>query len=348
MPRCTFCNAEIPAAGSHCPACGQAQSSTTVSTPPAAGEATAATPARQPEPTNSRLAIHPTQIIAGICVLAAIAWIAFSPEPGSWLLLLGPLVIACAWPISRNARFTAWADCQETRFQSGLARQQGKTGKVARYFFRPLYGGCVWIWNKAAVVPDPHLRAGVRAASILYFAAAMLFIGLTVGYIILALIIGIAILAFAAWAYSIASGEKRPQSHYEEDAPPLALRPDRSRRGTDWLGNPKTILKKDGRKVGEVRPATDFFGNPKEVVYDRNGQKVGERRPATDLLGDPKTVEYDDSGQKMGESRPGTDWLGAPVERHYDESGTKVGESRQGTDLLGNPVVKHEWEDDKG
>lgn len=283
--------------------------------------------------------------MAGVWVAASIAWIVFSPAPVFWFLLLAPSLIACIWPLSRNAGLTAWVAGQEGKLQARLARTEMKTGKMATYFFKPLYRGCLWIWRKAGSVQDPDVRAGVRVGSLLYFVSAMLLIGIAVGYIVVGVVVALIVIGFMLWlASAVLSGERREEKSGGWTS--SALRGVRSKPTTDWLGNPKTnVYADDGTKIGEVRPTTDFFGKSKSNVYNNAGEKIGEQRPGTDIFGNSKTNVYDNAGNKTGESRVTTDWLGNEVEKHYNNKGDKVGESRPGTDFLGNPVVKHEWED---
>lgn len=340
MPYCKFCGVQI-AAGTQCVSCASPKQ-VTASTQPPAG-AVAKTPAARD--TARKRSVHTSQIVSGVWVAASVVWIIFSPAPVFWFLLLSPSLIACIWPLSKNARLSAWIAGQEGKLQERLARAETKTGKIATYFFKPLYRGCLWIWRKAGSVQDPDVRAGIRVGSLLYFVSAMLLIGITVGYILVAVVVAIMVIGFILWltlaVLSSEQSEKRSGGLASS-----ALRGVRSKPTTDWLGNPKTnVYADDGTKIAEVRPATDIFGNPKENVYNNAGEKIGEQRPTTDIFGNSRTNVYDSAGNKTGESHATTDWLGNRVEKHYNNKGDKVGESRPGTDFLGNPVVKHEWED---
>ena len=372
MPYCKTCGTPIPS-GTQCSPCAQPQASaattkataspttlpSAASTPGVIGTtatAAAAAPATTPSiPIPARAttsgkfpALDAVRIGAGIFALAAIVWIVFSRDPASWSLLLGPAVIACVWPLAGNDGMTTWAEKLEGWLKAKRAKAGASDGKLAKFFFRPLYGGSAWIWDKGAGIGNSHLRAGVRVGALLYFGSIMLFLGLMVGYIVLAVVLAFLFLMLALWLFSVANGgpdNEGPLPRRRGGYPPRARE---SRPTTDFFGNPKTdVYDKSDKKVGEMRPTTDFFGNPKVDVYDNTGKKVGEQRPTTDFFGSPKTDVYASDGSKIGESRPTTDFFGNPVEKHYDQAGNKVGESRPTTDIFGNPVVKHEWEEKK-
>src|ERR1700724_3368565 len=209
MPYCKFCGVQI-AAGIQCGSCASPKQ-VTASTQSPSGQASAATAAARD--TSSKRSVHTCQVVSGVCAAASIAWIVFSPTPVFWFLLLSPSLIACIWPLSRNAGLTAWVAGQEGKLQARLARTETKTGKIATYFFRPLYRGCLWIWKKAGSVQDPDVRAGIRVGSLLYFVSAMLLIGITVGYIVVGVVVAIMVIGFMLWlASAVLSGERRKES----------------------------------------------------------------------------------------------------------------------------------------
>jgi hypothetical protein len=286
------------------------------------------------------------RIGSGVFMLAAIVWIVFSPNPALWLLLLGPAIVACIWPLCMHVGMTGWAEKLEDWIKQKKAKAGASNGKLAKFFFRPLYSGSLWIWEKAGSVGNSHLRAGVRVGSLLYFGSIMLLIGLTVGYIVIGIVVGLIIIALTLWIFSAILSAK--SGEHRRRIPTLPLRAAKSRLTTDFFGNPKTdVYDNNGKQVGELRPTTDFLGNPKVDVYDSTGKKIGEQRPTADFLGRPKTDVYSNNGSTVGESRPTTDLLGNPIEKHYDHEGNKVGESRPTTDFFRNPEVKHDWEDEK-
>jgi len=332
MAYCSNCGSEIASDAAACAKCQTEQTSipSTISA-------------------ESQARFPPSQILAGVWIAAAIGLMIFL---GSTVWLLVPSIVASLWPLLRNLRLSAWVDRQEERMVAAATRAQEKTGKIAHYFSRPLYRGFLWIWRKTEPIADLHVRTGVRVGSILYFGSTMLFLAALVGYVVVALVIVAAALWFALWlAGHMISGKPIEFGRDKEDEPTGSswyslgrAQPARSRPTTDFLGDPKTdLLDKNGKKIGEMRPTTDFLGDPKENVFDSNGRKIGERRPDRDFLGDPVTSEHNAEGQKVGESRPSTDWLGDPVEEHYSTDGEKVGESQPDTDPLGNPEVRHTW-----
>jgi hypothetical protein len=343
---CTACGSELAPIDAYCTRCGSSQPPPEGSHSPASTEEVAVM-----EDFLGRSGVQRSQIASGLWAACAVAWIAYSPAPLTWTLLLAPSILACMWPVVRHAGLTAWSERREGQLRAASARAAAKGGKFSRFFSSPLYGGCLWIWRKTQPVNDRHLRAGLRVAAILYLACVMISVAAFVGYVVIGVLIAIAVLFFIIWLAGRILGGEQPSGRPRDDeetgstwSPSLARRATLSRPGTDLFGNRRTdVLDNSGKKVAEVRPTTDLFGNPKEEIYDASGKKIGERRPSSDFLGNPKTEEFNSSDQKVGESHPNRDFLGDPVEEHFDNSGKKIGESRPDTDLLGDPVVRHKW-----
>jgi hypothetical protein len=345
MPYCEACGQRAVEDQNFCEECGARlrQEEVAVADWATAGRCVGSIPGE----TQTRK-VQVSQLLAGAWVLGSIVLEWLSTSPGAWALLLAPTWIGVILPLIRSSNLTFRVERWEERLVVGYARATGKTGKFARYFTKPLYGGSLFIWRKTQPVGDAHLRAGIRVAALLYFATLMISLMVFVGYIIIAIVVGIAIILFAIWALSRGltenlERESRGSSHYGGD---LQRRLKLSRSATDFLGQPKMEhFDEHGRKIAETRPGRDFIGSPIEEHFDHTGRKIGESRPTTDFLGDPKTEHFDGSGQKTGESRTTTDFLGSPKVEHFDERGKKTGESRPDKDILGDSVIRHEEEE---
>jgi hypothetical protein len=258
---------------------------------------------------------------AGI-IIAFLLWIAYRNRyDGGVLILLTPFMIGAVISALRLAHVSGTVNSIENWLRRGSARAAAREGKFARFFQRPFFGSCLAIWRWTARIPDVHLRAGVRATTLI------LVCGIAINFILIALYLVIAIVvivigfAIFFWVLSLSGqGEREVVTRYT----------------TDWFGRPKQEhFDEAGQKIGESRPDTDWLGQPKMVHEDADGNVVGESKPDTDWLGNPKTVHTDADGTRIGESAPDTDWLGTPRTVHKDADGNIVGESREEADIFG-------------
>jgi hypothetical protein len=255
-------------------------------------------------------------------IIAILLWFGYrNRHDGGVLILLAPFMIGAVITALRLAPVSATVNSIENWLRRGSARAAAREGKFARFFQRPFFGSCLAIWRWTARILDVHLRAGVRATTLIFIC------GIAINLIVIALyviaVIAVIVIAFAIffWILSLSGqGERKVVT----------------RNTTDWFGRPKQEhFDESGEKIGESRPDTDWLGQPKMVHEDAEGNIVGESRPDTDWLGNPKTVHTDAEGNRIGESIPDTDWLGAPKTVHTDADGNVIGESREETDLLG-------------
>ena len=144
--------------------------------------------------------VHVSQILCVVWIAAAIAWIIFCDWSVDWILLLGPSMIACIWPIARQRSLTAWTERVEGKLRAGLGRAEASGGKIATYFFVPFYRGSLWMWAKTRRVSDGHIRAGLRTGAALYFGVLMCALGLLAAYIFVLAILMILALIFVILA----------------------------------------------------------------------------------------------------------------------------------------------------
>lgn len=202
-----FCGARVSPEHAFCGGCGTAQPDG--SSPPSASAASQKAVSHAPQ-RASRPRVRISQGVLALAWIAVLTWSAFYPEYAMTLFVLsGPLLLASICPLVRSTRLSGWVENQETRLRARLASAEDSDGRFARYFFRPLYRGSLWIWSATRRIPDPHLRAGLRAAAVLYFSGAMACLGILAGYVVLmgvllviAAIISLLLLALAFWVWS--------------------------------------------------------------------------------------------------------------------------------------------------
>lgn len=255
-------------------------------------------------------------------IIALLLWFAYRNRyDGGVLILLAPLIIGAVITALRLPPVSGTVNSIENRLKRGSAKAAEREGKFARFFQRPFFGSCLAIWRWTTPIPDVHLRAGVRATTLIFvcgIAINLIVIALYVIVVIAAILIGLAVFL---WILSLSGqGERKVVTRYT----------------TDWFGRPKQEhFDEAGQKIGESRPDSDWLGQPKMVHKDAEGNVVGESKSDTDWLGNPKTVHMDADGNRTGESVSETDWLGAPKTVHKDADGNIVGESREETDIFG-------------
>jgi len=255
-------------------------------------------------------------------VIALLLWFAYRNRyDGGVLLLLMPFIIGALITALRLPPVSSMVNSIENWLKRGSAKAAAREGKFARFFQRPFFRSCLAIWRWTTPIPDAHLRAGVRATTLIIvcgIAINLIVIALYVIVVIAVIVIGFAIFF---WILSLSGqGERKVVTRHT----------------TDWFGRPKQEhFDASGRKVGESVADTDWLGNPKMVNKDASGNIVGESRPDTDWLGNPKTVHTDADGTRIGESVPDTDWLGTPTTVHKDADGNVIGESREETNIFG-------------
>jgi len=266
---------------------------------------------------------------AGI-IIALLLWFAYRNRyDGGLVILLAPFMIGAVITALRLTLVSAKINSIENWLRRGSTKAAEREGKFARFFQRPFLGSCLAIWRWTKPIPDVHLRAGVRATTLIFVC------GIAINFILIALylvvVVAVIVIGFAIlfWILSL-SGQGEPKVI--------------TRYTTDWFGRPKQEhFNETGQKIGESRPDTDWFGQPKIVHEDAEGNVVGESKPDTDWLGNPKTVHTDANGTRLGESVPDTDWLGTPKTVHKDADGNVVGKSREEADIFGQrQTVRYE------
>lgn len=106
------------------------------------------------------------------------------------------------------------------------------------------------------------------------------------------------------------------------------------RKETDWLGREKDIIYNDGKKVGETRHETTFWGNPIDRTYDKDGNRVSETRHETTLFGTSKEVTRDTEGNKISKTVYKETICGGKKGVIYQD-GNKIGELKTEKGIFG-------------
>lgn len=136
------------------------------------------------------------RVAAGTVVLAAISGAILAPARGLVAAFLAPVLLGALFPLGRWTDGTDRVNGLERYLEGCLARAKAGTGKLGRYFLRPLFTGTLGIWKITAPVSDSHVRAGLRVTLTLFFGALMLVALAIVGYLLLMIVIAVAMLVF--------------------------------------------------------------------------------------------------------------------------------------------------------
>ncbi len=128
--------------------------------------------------------------IAGLGIIVAIVIYAAVTDPNVAFaaILFGlPVVIGAVVMLISSDQLTTKTEEWQTGFQQKLAFARTADGKFQRWFKRPLYGGFIGLWKLTQSIKLRHVRAALRLTGLLYFAGIMIYLLVTVVYIIVAL-----------------------------------------------------------------------------------------------------------------------------------------------------------------
>jgi hypothetical protein len=293
------------------------------------------TPLTQPDkwPTARIIAIVTTLLLVAACYLLRNSILSLAVVP----LILGAIVVALSQE-SVTLRIDRW----QTVFSDRGTRTASKESKFAKYFSRPLWAGARMIWTKTETIGDSHIRAGVRLAVATVYFGFMVFVLVSVGYVAVIIIVGIAMIMFMFWLLGKFLGwdsGKDEADGERVEAYPRSL-PSTSRKVDGFFGSHVEHRDDSGAKTGESREVEGVFGKYIEHS-DKHGNKIGESHERDGLI--EKYVEHTDQhGDKVGETREREGMFGQYSE-HTDEHGDKVGESRRREGLLGD-YIEHKKE----
>ena len=268
-----------------------------------------------------------------ILVIVLLAWLSYRYRyDGSLVLLLLALEIGALIVALRLHAVSGAVHSIENWLNSGSARARDSDGKFARFFKRPFFSACLAIWRWTAPIPDPHLRAGVRLATLIIITGIAVVLLIMAIEILVAIAILILLIVVAGWFLSH-SGNSGGRDDEETV----------TRHTTGFLGGRKDVHF-DGadRKIAETTRETDWLGNPKLVRRDLDGNIVSESTPENDWLGNSKLVERDTDGTVISESTRESDWLGNSVTVQRDAEGNVIRESHEEEDIFGNKETVHE------
>src|SRR5262249_38298811 len=119
---CSSCGCDIAPAARFCGQCGQPQDA-----PASTGS-------------GSKTKIVFSQIVCALWLFGAIGWISFCGSL-DWVVILGPSIIACVWPLVRLKRLTEWVERLEIHLRTLFERAGASSGKISRYFVTPFFRG---------------------------------------------------------------------------------------------------------------------------------------------------------------------------------------------------------------
>ncbi len=271
------------------------------------------------------------------------------------LLQLSLLLAKLLWPLAPGLAVIAlnlsnWNDGIErgsALFTRRLDVARGKEGKFARFFSRPLWRGCLWIWAKTEGIEMEGVRAGVRVSLATYFVGIMVSLLLAAVYILVAVVVFLAMIFFVFWIISLGSNSPdRNRGNDVEDRSPMS-RVRTSRKAEGFFGTDPHLEHFDehGKKVAETRKVEGFFGtDPHEVTTDMEGNKVAEGRYVEGFFGtDPHVRIEDAEGNFAGERRHREGFFGTdPYAETTDADGNVVSTARHEDGFFGlDPHTEH-------
>ena len=266
-----------------------------------------------------------------ILAIVLLAWLSYRYRyDGSLVLLLLPLEIGALIVALRLHAVSGAIHSIENWLNSGSARARESDGKFARFFKRPFFSACQAIWRWTAPIPDPHLRAGVRLATLIIITGVAVVLLITAIEILVAIAILLLMIFVAGWILS-RSGSSGDGDYEGVTRPKPRL----------FGGHTDEHFDSANRKVAETTHETGWLGQPKMVRRDLNGNVVSESTPEKDWLGNAKVVERDTSGTVISESTRESDWLGNSVTVQRDADGNVIRESREQEDIFGNKETVH-------
>ena len=102
-------------------------------------------------------------------IIALLLWFTYRNRyDDAVLILLAPLMIGAVITALRLKPVSATVNSIENWLRSGSAKAADREGKFARFFQRPFFGSCLAIWRWTTPISDVHLRAGVRATTLIF------------------------------------------------------------------------------------------------------------------------------------------------------------------------------------
>jgi hypothetical protein len=164
---------------------------------------------------------------AAMLLVFAVFWIWYSGDAATWSFLLFPLILGALFPLARNSTLSARTEPLGDWLAERRIHTDKVTGRFSRFFLRPGFASACAVWTATRNVSDPHLRAGVRVAALLYLAEIGLGVLVVVGYILVLIVLMIVALIITFWvlshvlsgASSKACGNCGSKEHATRDCP---------------------------------------------------------------------------------------------------------------------------------
>lgn len=268
------------------------------------------------------------------------------PKDSVWILVaIVPLLVGAGVTLWVTPEAHSLLNTRSASADAYHAKLKTRETKFARYGLRPAAWGFKQIHALTDNIEDHSLRAGVRVSAWIYWFTAVAVVALVAITVAIEIVLAIIAIVIALMVFGAVVG------------------------GSAGGGGGGSY---GGRRERVTRRETDFWGRPRDVVYE-NGTKVGEARTEErgGFLGigaETVKVEYDTDGNEVSvtrrEERGGFLGIGArDVEVHYAdgrETGQTNVEERGG--LLGigarpvgvtrnnegDEVAQTEWEERGG
>ncbi len=280
----------------------------------------------KPEPAG----LDPTRIVrvvAGVVMVAAITAVLLAPHRGLVAAFLAPVLFGALLPLGRWTDGTDRVNGLERDLEAGLAKAKAGTGKLKKYFLRPLFTGTLGIWKATAPIADSHVRAGLRVTLALFFGALMLAALAMVGYVLLVLVIAVAMLVFTLklafeFLSDTLSGKSSASSSGSENEEELRPRPPiLGPRGTRVVQEGLFVDTPTGTAIngeGQIVREGLFVDTPTGKRIDEDGRLVDEGL----FVDTPTGVRIREDGRIVTEGF----FVDTPTGQRIDEDGRLVDE----------------------
>lgn len=258
------------------------------------------------------------------------------------LVLSSPLLLGLVVWLTKSTKAVEWA----TRLSGWIAarreRAQASEGVISKYWGRPAFGFGAALVRATEGIPNPHLKAGVRLASIIYLGT------ISVAVLVAGLYIVVGVIAFAIFYLLIF----RPMRRLVFASAGIATAPGPSASTAlralsasshvrqNWLGREYVEHRNsDGNVVGTSTKQQGFFGGEYTEHRDADGRAAGTSQGREGFFG--SYVEHRDAeGAVVGESHEREGFFG-PYTEERDAEGRVVAESRKREGFF-ETYVEHE------
>jgi len=135
------------------------------------------------------------RLAIGTAALLALLGIGIYYLNGLQLFLFIPVVLGvwiAAFRIDQAVRLVDHLQIWAERKRAAMVNSTGRS----KPFWSPFLGGIGFIQRNTERISNPYIQAGTRATATMYFTGSAIGVALTVGYVLVIIAIGIAMLCF--------------------------------------------------------------------------------------------------------------------------------------------------------